>query len=630
VKHRTDIDGLRAVAVLSVFAYHLKMPQAPGGFVGVDVFFVISGYLIGSQILAGLEEGRFSIAQFYSRRFRRILPALTVMLAIVTAAACYILYPSRLVDYARSLAATALSASNFYFWLKTNYFDAPAATKPLLHTWSLGVEEQFYLVLPPLLILGRRLLPGRLAPAVWTTALASFAASVVCSKLAPGAAFYLLPTRAWQLLLGVLIGMHRFPAAGRGLREAATATGLALIAGTVLTLREGQGYLGPAALPACLGAALVIWAGTAGPTLAAGLLSLRPMVFVGLISYSLYLWHWPIITLQKIYVGHEMFRNDKAIVIALAFVAATLSWIFVEQPLRRGPMPLRRVYAGAAAATMAAAAVAAALVGLKGLAFRYPPQVAKMASYLDYSFDRQFRSGSCFLTWSYGFEDFQKARCLTPVAGKRNILLLGDSHGAHLYYGLSTMLPDVNVLQATATGCKPTVTRRPGEEKRCAELMDYVFKRYLPGARLDAVLISAEWTPEDVPEVAKTLDWARAAHVPVVLSGPIVERDVDLPLLLARQMREGRGDLTRAVIRPAQRVTDRELARIAARRGVPYVSVYRTLCDEENDCLTTAADGAPLQFDYGHLTPEGSQYVVREGVLKTGVLDQVKPPLAAR
>lgn len=243
MKHRTDIDGLRAVAVLPVVAFHAGINQLPGGFVGVDVFFVISGFLIGSIILTDVAQGQFSYASFYSRRFRRILPALFAVLLATTIAAAFILYPGEFADYGRSLAAAALSASNFYFMFTSDYFDAPAATKPLLHTWSLAVEEQFYLVLPPLLVLGRRATAGHLEKLLWCLALISFCFSAYGAYRGESSAFYMLHSRAWELLLGVLVGM-RPPPRGKGTAEVAAAAGLGLITFSILYVRESMHFPG--------------------------------------------------------------------------------------------------------------------------------------------------------------------------------------------------------------------------------------------------------------------------------------------------------------------------------------------------------------------------------------------------
>ena len=205
MRYRTDIDGLRAIAVLPVVAFHAQIPLVSGGFVGVDVFFVISGYLISSIILSDVESGRFSIASFYERRIRRIFPALIAMLLVTSALACAFLLPAELEAYAKSLAAAMFSVSNFYFWSGSGYFGSAADQQPLLHTWSLAVEEQFYLLFPLLVTSIRRVLPGRLRTAIVAVTVASFALSEAEVLFAPIRAFYFPEARAWELLLGTLL-----------------------------------------------------------------------------------------------------------------------------------------------------------------------------------------------------------------------------------------------------------------------------------------------------------------------------------------------------------------------------------------------------------------------------------------
>ena len=297
--YRPDIDGLRAIAVLSVLAYHLRINMFRGGFVGVDVFFVISGYLISAIILKDIAAGTFSIVSFYERRVRRIFPALIALFVGTTLLAYFFFLPTELIGFAKSLLAALFSVSNFYFWRHSGYFSAPVDTKPLIHTWSLAVEEQFYIFLPIFLFLAHRFFPRRLRTSIVVIALGSFVLSAVGAYRDPTAAFYLPHTRAWELLLGVLISLDVFPAIrGPVLRNVSTICGLGLISAAVFGFSAYTPFPGIAALLPCVGAALIIAAGRSGNSLVGRMLSLKPMVFIGLISYSLYLWHWPIIVFQ--------------------------------------------------------------------------------------------------------------------------------------------------------------------------------------------------------------------------------------------------------------------------------------------------------------------------------------------
>ena len=297
--YRADIDGLRALAVLPVLFFHFHIKLFSGGFVGVDIFFVISGYLITQIIFADLKRDRFSIVTFYERRIRRIFPALLTVLAVTTLVAFTVLLPAEVEDYGKSLMAATISFSNVYFWSESGYFDAPASLKPLLHTWSLGVEEQFYLLFPLLMAWlyrnHRRYLPHVLIVA----ALASFGAAVYVMQTNPSSAFYLPHLRAWELMIGAMLAIGMFPPLLKSWqRELAASVGFALIVFAVLTYTAATPFPGLNAVAPCVGAALILAAGQHGTTVVGRVLSLKPIVWVGLISYSLYLWHWPVMSFR--------------------------------------------------------------------------------------------------------------------------------------------------------------------------------------------------------------------------------------------------------------------------------------------------------------------------------------------
>jgi peptidoglycan/LPS O-acetylase OafA/YrhL len=327
--YRADIDGLRAIAVLSVLAFHYEMPIS-GGFTGVDVFFVISGFLITQGLAIEIVAGTFSVVGFYDRRMRRILPALLTMLAVVLLAGRLLLSPGDYVSLAKSTAAAAFGVSNFFFHAHTSYFDQVADLMPLLHTWSLAVEEQFYLVWP-LLLLALAALGSRI-PVVATLAVIvviGCAGSIFYFQSDPKAAFFMALPRAWELALGALLVF--LPALPRVVGEILALAGLALIAAG-FTISQDE-FPGRFALYPCVGAALVIWP-RARSTISSWLLgSLAP---VGRISYSLYLWHWPVLVYFRIYINNGKPSATEAITLAVASVIlATLSYRYIEQPFRK-------------------------------------------------------------------------------------------------------------------------------------------------------------------------------------------------------------------------------------------------------------------------------------------------------
>jgi len=613
---------LRAVAVLPVVGYHAGIAPLSGGFVGVDVFFVISGYLIGSIIVAECREGRFSLVKFYERRVRRIIPALLVVLAATLALAYRYSLPAEFEQIGWSAAAAVLFASNLYFWQHSDYFDAPAEAQPLLHTWSLAIEEQFYLFVPLLVMAAFRWFPRWLAPIVVAIAALSLAGSELQVSRDRASAFYLIHARAWELMLGLIVALGLFPRFASSLaRNAATALGFAMIVYAVFAYSSDMRFPGRAALLPCLGAALIIAAGRSGGSVVASLLSLRPVVFVGLISYSLYLWHWPLMVFQRsdaFLVSGATRPVEQAVVVGASFLAAILSWRFVERPFRAAdafprPALFRLAFVGSGA--VAGAALAA--VALQGLPSRYPPEARRIAAFLAYDPAAQYRVGRCMIPSGYRFADFDRDLCLGFSATERDYLLLGDSHAAHLWHGLDRALPGVNVMQATASGCRPVLGRQPGDSAWCRDLMDYVLEDFLVAHRVDALLLAARWSPEHLPALRQTLDWASDRGVDVILFGPVVQYDAAVPRLLANARRfEGAPSLDARRLDELAAL-DRRMASMVRAEGHRYVSLWRAMCGEPS-CLADAG-AEPLQFDYGHFTARGSEtlarLLVRQGLL---------------
>ncbi|HKY93802.1 MAG TPA: acyltransferase, partial [Kiloniellales bacterium] len=330
--YRPDIDGLRAVAIVPVLLFHAGVPGFSGGYVGVDVFFVISGYLITRLIAGEMESGGFSLLRFYERRARRILPALLLVLLACLPFAHLLLLPDQYADFADSIDATLGFVSNFYFFGQTGYFEDDVGTMPLLHTWTLAVEEQFYVVFPLLLLAmrrgGRR---GWLLVVVLLFAL-SFATALYFST--GDAAFYLSPARAWELMLGSLLALLHWTLRSRAVAAALALVGLGMILAAVVSYDEATTPSSFALLLPCGGAALVILsgAGRAQPAGFAGsMLASRLPVAIGLISYSLYLWHWPVLVFLQLWLLPEPLGIWALPALALCFVLATLSWRYVER-----------------------------------------------------------------------------------------------------------------------------------------------------------------------------------------------------------------------------------------------------------------------------------------------------------
>jgi len=608
-QHRVDIDGLRSAAIVPVVAFHASAKLAPGGFVGVDIFFVISGFLITSMIYTEVSDGRFTLWKFYERRIRRIVPALIALILLCAPIGWYVLFPPDFHEFSRSAAAAMLSAANIFFWWTTDYFTREAGTQPLLHTWSLGVEEQFYILFPLLLMALRGKSKATHLWILGVLSVLSLALSEAAVRFEPTFAFYWLPPRAWELMLGSLlaIGAPTAPAS-RTAREGLALGGMLAIAASVLLFRENMPFPGLRALLPCLGAALIIW--TAPGTMTGRFLCLRPLVFIGLISYSLYLWHWPILVFTRMALGDSMLLTAGAVV--LSVTAATLSWRYVEAPFRYGfrTSPSKRIVTVGAASLAGVAALGAAASAAPATFQRFPSRAVEMANYLDYretpDRQKQFRPGVCFISGRFGKPDqFDESQCMSGD-GRRRVLLLGDSHAAHLWYGVKQSLSGDVVQQATYTGCKPTMPAR-GPVPECVAFINEMFERVKHGPRPDLLVLSARWTAKDIPALTQTVARLNALNVRTVIVGPIVEYDRPLPWLLAEEITSGDRQL---IVQHRKHSPDREIRKAVEAEDGRYFSLYDLMCPQDR-CKVVAEDGSPMQFDYGHLTLAGSLYVGR-------------------
>ncbi len=415
MRHRPEIDGLRALAVLPVMLFHAGLPGFSGGFVGVDVFFVISGYLITLILVTDLARGRLSLRQFYIRRARRILPALFAMMLVTLPLAWGWMTPGQLRDYGQDVIAVLTFSANLLQLVRDGSYFAPATDlQPLLHTWSLAVEEQFYLLYPLALWQVWRRRPRLLLPLVALCALSGFLLADWAATNHPRAAFYLLPTRAWELLAGAVFALLPPP------RRNAPAglAGLGLIVASVALCTADTPFPGRYAIGPVLGTALVLHFARQG-TPAARLLSLRPLVGIGLVSYSAYLWHQPLLAFTRLRSLSPPAKADMLGVIVLSLLAGWISWRLIERPFRQPPT-LRLVWLAPPIAMLLA--FAAIGLGSHGASFRFPPQVREQLEAGDWSSD-------CLFQKSDGPVTFPIRDC-TFGAGPRRVAILGDSVAA--------------------------------------------------------------------------------------------------------------------------------------------------------------------------------------------------------
>jgi peptidoglycan/LPS O-acetylase OafA/YrhL len=627
-KYRPDIDGLRAVAVASVVAYHAFPKALPGGFVGVDIFFVISGFLITTIILQSQAAGDFSYRDFYARRVRRIFPALMLVLAATLAFGWYVLLNREFVELGKQAAGGAAFIANFVFWGEAGYFDTAAETKPLLHLWSLGIEEQFYIFWPPLLALAwRRRWP--MLRVLWALAVVSFLINVLTIHPFRTAAFYSPLSRFWELMAGGILACMRLRDAGATKpawrSHVQSVLGVGLIVLGLVMIRADKAFPGWWALLPVLGAASCIAAGPQG-VLNRYLLSNPLMVGIGLISYPLYLWHWPLLSYARIVQGAAPSAAVSAAMVAASVVLAWLTYRTVERAVRTRTQPATlRVLGGSAVAVLAVAV--AVQLGLP--APRHDNPMLQTLS--NASSDGEYYEGLASETLDGHF-----VRRIGE--GARKVLVIGDSH-------ISQYAPRARALARSAPdamsttyffeypACAPVpgmvVAINPGCAPRRAQMLKSAFD-----PKIDAVMVGACWNCYFTGNFYMPYVFQDGASaLPINDGGPGIEpalaslqkllgelaRHKTVYLLLDNPMgsdfEPGRmiagsrlGTMTvlatagSAVLPPAQERLNDRLRAIALAAGAEPIDAVGQLC-REGRCLRTMPDGAPAYLDSNHLRP---------------------------
>ena len=454
--YRPEIDGLRAIAVSSVILYHAGVWPFGGGYVGVDIFFVISGYLITSILLSDMDRGKFSFVQFYERRIRRIFPALFLVLACASVAAWLLLTPGQLRYFGQSVLATVLFLANFLFAWKTDYFAGDSELLPLIHMWSLAVEEQFYVVFPVILLALRRWRIMGLNTAFTVLFALSLAWCLYSETRYPVANFFLMPGRAWELLAGAIVAVNREKWAAANARAtgmALEAIGLALIVVPILWYTRDTAFPGIAAIAPVAGTALLLFA--AAPERPVGrVLASGPMVAIGLLSYSAYLWHQPLFAFAHAWSGVKPDVATTAALIAATFALAWVSWRFVERPFRsREAISRRTVFALAAVFTLAFAAIGLLTHVKQGFPARYDAKTLALAATMAPSPVRD----TCH---TEGVNYRPPARACRYLGNTVDWAVLGDSHAIEIGYALAEDLAKSGhgLMHLTFSGCQAALT----------------------------------------------------------------------------------------------------------------------------------------------------------------------------
>ena len=637
--YRRDIDGLRALAVVAVVGYHAGSPGFRGGFVGVDVFFVLSGYLITS-LLAGeaVRNGSVSLVHFYARRIRRLLPALFLMVAVTLVLGLFLLLPifDEQQDLARSAVATALYVSNFYFFATApGYFDPSADFKPLLHTWSLSVEEQFYIVWPATLIVLLRLSrgqPGRflkiLLAAVLSVLAISLAWCLHATSVRPTAAFFLLPSRAWELAAGSALAVvgPRIPVGKGAIGAAAALAGISLVVASIVALDDSMAFPGGLATLPVAGTCLLIVAGIVAPgNRVTNALSVRPLVWLGLLSYSWYLWHWPLLALARaVDLGQPSHSRDAVVAVA-SLLPAYLSYRFVEAHIRfRRPGPFDRPETTLAAG-VAISIILCAMAGGLGLWARHAagakPEFARLTAAIA---DRPPLRSRCHQ--NPPFAGLAEARECT--AGEQGapvrLLLWGDSHADHLspmMQAFAAVSPQTPVRVRSFSGCTPMTPpfdASLGGYAACREF-DQAVVAEVDGLRrlgLRGVVLSSRWlratelSPEDSLEsLDRTVESLTQRGLRVLVVAPIPSLPFRGPACLARR-EAGRCVVSRQTAEQARAALMRQLEALAIRN--PQVRIYDPIPDLCTPTTCAAErDGRVLFLDDRHLTATASRSLLQ-------------------
>lgn len=494
MKYRKEIDGLRAVAVIPVILFHAGFESFSGGFVGVDVFFVISGYLITTLLLQDLQKGRFSLADFYERRARRILPALFFVMACSTVMGWLWLMPGDSIRFANALIAVSTFWSNILFWRQSGYFDQAAELNPLLHTWSLAVEEQYYILFPLFLLLMWRLARRYMAISLGLLALCSFALAEWMTDVRSSAAFFMLPTRGWELLIGALLAYYMHIRSHEQLspvfRQAGSLIGLLLIGLAVLTFDRNTPFPGVYALAPTLGAALLIWCAGTG-NIAGSVLRHPLLVGIGMISYSAYLWHQPLLVFARHHSLLEPSQMTLTLLAALSLPLAWLTWKYIEQPFRNRQFMTRyKVFWSAGAGITFFVALGVFVILQDGI---LRPGDERLAA-IEKSAIKPARH-ACRIDNSFAQKKLQA--CLQRYDGAV-VYLLGDSHAPTLDPPLRRELArkGLGLISLTNTGCLPVPgILRPNNHRGhdCLAYNQAVWD-YLASAPRTTIILAGRWT----------------------------------------------------------------------------------------------------------------------------------------
>lgn len=621
IKYRPDIDGLRAIAVLSVVFYHAGIKIFSGGFVGVDVFFVISGFLITKLIIQEVYSGQFSLTNFYERRIRRIFPALFMTIVLTTAIGTYLFDSNVFFEFSKSLLAMTFFTSNILFWTEIGYFDAPSYLKPLLHTWSLAVEEQFYIFFPLLILIIFRFFKNKLKLTLIITAILSFIISVYFVQKEPSTAFYLAPLRAWELLIGSLLTVNIIPAKIKPeYHNLLGIAGITMILFSVFTYTDNTTFPGISAALPVFGAALIIYSGIEGNTFTTQFLGAQPFTFIGQISYSLYLLHWPMIVFGRYYLIRKATPADITTWLLVILLLSTLSWKFAENPFRSKAFLNKITIFKLAGINM----LLVTLVGIfiyfnDGLPGRFKEQTLNAVNISDPG----TKWGKCERKFD-NTSDLINLCHIGANTGKVNFLVWGDSHAEAIAPSINKSAKEqmVGGLIVFNYGCPPLLGINLLNMDYCyghnMEILGYINNH----PDIKTIVLIARWavyTNKDINNVLlfdrglnNTVNELTKLNRDIVIVTQVPEIGYYVPSAYSIAVRTNR-DLNKILAPTLQEYQLRNNSVLNTiysieqqHENLYIVDMAKALCTDK--CLVTL-DNVPLYRDDNHLSSYGSHYV---------------------
>lgn len=618
--YRPDIDGLRAIAVLAVILYHFKVPFFTGGFVGVDIFFVISGYLITTGILNQHEKSQFEFGEFYTRRVRRLIPALLFTIATSYIVSALIFSPNDFKQMSGSAVYALGGLSNIFFWLESGYFDSAATIKPLLHTWSLSVEIQFYIIWPIILLLICRKTNNLLIPLLGLIT-AGLAAAYSFLRIDAVGAFFLTPFRIHEFLLGSLVVVLERGHINKSLKEILYAVGLALVTAPIFLYDSDRTlFPGLAALAPSLGAALMILSGDS--SVMAGLCRSWPAKKIGEISYSLYLVHWPLYVFASYLVVRDLAPTETVTLITANFLFAAALFTLIERPFRSqketGLSGTNFALASLGCATIIMIAASSSW-GQNGWEWRVPKEIRNITNINKLQLDKY--------TWAT-----QLSLDLRPDfdadSGKQKILIIGDSQAADVANMLSesdhasefdivsrivvtdcaTPMIEANEAENFFNQSNPFTIKRPELITPCQEQITRATNTELLNAA-DRIYISMLWRPfaleYNLRAIQKIASLTKAT-VYIVGRKDLTKSSIEITSSLGRIA--GLNHHAARFHNPEVDITSRQLSKVP---GTKFVDMMKLICETKDSCIVLTDKNKPIFFDREHLTKEGAQYVGR-------------------